>query len=1021
MAVMSNFGILQRDLWATILVGCFSGLLLFTGCDATTESEQVDHQAVRSETRLDSIGDDSTQPSHGPGQTASSSAMKTQLLNDAHQLSVNGNPAEAVKILTELLLKDESDVEVIFHLANATAATGKLSDAVLILDNVPQEHPQAGLPALGQSAAWCVELERYSEAEKRYRTLLSFVPDAAPALRQLAHLLNRQGRRHEAADLIRRLCLQGNVRQDELHALMSLSNAMHDEIPQDPGLPRNDRGYWPIGNSGVARKKFEEQKYAEVVELLRPVVTDATVQPAVFSFFGRAAAEAQDQHSFRWWLNRTTPELEQFSEYWAALGTDLVMQGRFEEAIRALAEAVSRDPTDMRSLSRLRQSLLALGDFDSAQQFADRWTQVRDCLNDNNAVASENPPNPDALEKLIDRLQALGRPLEAILWQAIQQHYRQASPAEKNRLNAARQNLVSNGTAFPERINNVCGLNYRDYPLPKMERTSVPEIATGENTSRSSGINGAFRNVAPEIQLKHSFSVASQPQRYGYAIHQMLGGGVAVLDVNKDGQPDLFFAQGKCDAPDFKNGHSNQLFLQSESFCVDTTFAAGLRSSGYTMAVSAGDWNQDGFSDLVVRSVLSDDLYLNQGDGTFRRVQIANNRSSNHVPASVAIADVTGDQLPDMFLANYIDDPRRYLTPPTDESGRPLQPILPSKFNPAKNMLAQGDGNGGFDLIEFSQDQREAATSLGVVITDFDGVAGNEIFVGNDMKPNQLWKFGETSGWQDIAAIKGCAFSFTGASTASMGIAAGDLTNNGALDLHITNYQNECASLFLSNQEMFTDRHLGFKIAEESARVLGFGSQTIDYDNDGFRDLVVTNGHIDDAIENTGGFKQPAQLFINAGNEFRLGSITDASGYWESGHLGRALATLDYDSNGLLDFVVTHIEEPTALLLNKTETGNHWMQLQLTGTDSERDAIGARIDITIGNQKYTDWVKAGDGYFCSNEKIACFGLGPATRIDSIEITWPTGSRQVFENVDVDQRLLVVEGATDVFTLQPNSG
>ena len=107
------------------------------------------------------------------------------------------------------------------------------------------------------------------------------------------------------------------------------------------------------------------------------------------------------------------------------------MQGRFEEAIRALAEAVSRDPTDMRSLSRLRQSLLALGDFESAQQFADRWTQVRDCLNDNNAVASENPPNPDSLEKLIERLQALGRPLEAILWQAIQQHYRQATCGEK--------------------------------------------------------------------------------------------------------------------------------------------------------------------------------------------------------------------------------------------------------------------------------------------------------------------------------------------------------------------------------------------------------------------------------------------------------------------------------------------------------------------------------------------------------------------------------------------------------------
>ena len=157
------------------------------------------------------------------------------------------------------------------------------------------------------------------------------------------------------------------------------------------------------------------------------------------------------------------------------------------------------------------------------------------------------------------------------------------------------------------------------------------------------------------------------------------------------------------------------------------------------------------------------------------------------------------------------------------------------------------------------------------------------------MKPNHLWQRESAGPWHDMAALRGCAFSFTGASTASMGVAAADLLNNGTIDFHITNYQGESASLFLNESGMFRDRNLKFRVAEDSQRVLGFGTQAFDYDNDGLRDLVVTNGHIDDAVDNEGTFKQPAQLFANLRTHFEVIPVDDPSGYWGGPQLGTCL------------------------------------------------------------------------------------------------------------------------------------
>ena len=228
--------------------------------------------------------------------------------------------------------------------------------AIDLLGAIPADHPQAGFPAVGQSADWCLQLGRYDDAEERYRQLLVTHPAAPEANRKLALILNRRGRRHEAARYILRLCLQGNVKSDELHSLMHLSDAMYDDRDA-AGTADDDQAYYPIGKSADARKLFMEEDYQAALELLREDASLELLPPALLAFYGRVAAEAQDDQEFNRWLAFTNETTQQFSEYWSAVGTFLMLQGKQEFAARGLIEALDRDPTDLRSVGRLRSLL----------------------------------------------------------------------------------------------------------------------------------------------------------------------------------------------------------------------------------------------------------------------------------------------------------------------------------------------------------------------------------------------------------------------------------------------------------------------------------------------------------------------------------------------------------------------------------------------------------------------------------------------------------------------------------------
>lgn len=932
-----------------------------------------------------------------------------------------GEFAAAEKVLRRLLLVDPDNAAAKFDLAAVEYSKGRIKKAIELLDEVPSKHPALAIPARGRAADLCVEAEQFDDAIFRYRELLKLLPNSSLPHRNLASLLNRQGRRHEAGEHLRELCKLGDVRQDELHALMVLSDAIYDDPNQKTSLEANEMRYFPIGDSGIARKLFSDEKYPAAAELLRESVLSRKAAPSVVALYGRCLAEAQDDQRFSEWLKMADEPVRQHAEYWSAVGSWLANQQRFEEAVRALAEAVLRDPTDVRSYRRMHQALVALEKEDEAKKWEDQHQLLRQVTLASNQVGEQSPPDLELLTTIVKGLEELGRPLEAVLWQAVANHYYPHPKEEPNKLNERRKSLLGSDTAFPSKEERLCGLVLEAYPLPDMRSIAVSRAT---ETDFEAPIDNApiavFEDVAEEVGITHAYQVASKPQMSGFTIYQVMGGGVAVVDYDLDGKCDLYFTQGGSDPPDFTSQMSDMLYRNTSSGRAgnslrlsDTTSVANVRDQQYSTGVAAGDWNQDGFPDLVVGNLGTNRLLINCGDGTFLVQPTDALNDVTLVTSSMAFADVTGDGLPDIYEQNYVHD-KNYAVKPSINAKGQLEIVSPFGYQPAMDRLFVNDGSGGRIVKPIGTTEADKSTGLGIVIGRFDESGRNEIYVGNDVRPNQRWALNKEGVWEDIAPITGVALGHDGTRTSSMGIAAGDFDRSGTLDLHITNFESAPARLFVNRKGAFQDRAIAFNLAEDSYGVLGFGTQAIDYDNDGLQDLVVTNGHVENTNIPGSPFEQPPQLFVNVGNRFELMDLDERSQYFQQLHVGRALARLDFNCDGKSDFVVTHLGTRSALVLNHTSAPNHWLDVQLVGVDCERDAIGAKIELFAGDKQWTNWLLAGDGYLCRNEPVVSFGLGKATKLDRMKITWPDGMVQLFDDVAVDQRLLVIQHQDDLF-------
>ena len=410
-------------------------------------------------------------------------------------------------------------------------------------------------------------------------------------------------------------------------------------------------------------------------------------------------------------------------------------------------------------------------------------------------------------------------------------------------------------------------------------------------------------------------------------------------------------------------------------------------------------------------------IYLNQGDGTFAQSDHWLQDQQGKWTSSLGLADLDGDRLPDLIEVNYIDDEQAFEISCTDN----YLDCQPQAFRKCKDVVYRLKGEGGFELWqEGFLSEVTPKLGFGVVIANFDRRHGNDFFISNDGDLNHYWVSQPESAdrkdrfrLRESGTLLGCSIGRGGNSQACMGVAYGDFNRDGTLDLHVTNFLEEPVNLFLqSTNGTFVDEAMRYRLADSSRGVLGFGTQAIDFDNDGWLDLAVLNGHVFDGRVDDLPFRMQPQMMRGSERGFVLQEATEVGNYWGQKSVGRTLAVLDFNQDGRMDLVGNHLDRPVALLENQSESLN-WIQVELVGCVSERDAIGAEVVVHANGEMWTAWQTGGDGLMATNEQVLHFGVAEAKKIDSLEVLWPSGEKQRFTDLSVNERYLIVEGQSQL--------
>jgi hypothetical protein len=501
------------------------------------------------------------------------------------------------------------------------------------------------------------------------------------------------------------------------------------------------------------------------------------------------------------------------------------------------------------------------------------------------------------------------------------------------------------------------------------------------------------------------------------------GTGVAMFDYDNDGWLDLFFVNGTTleGFPAAAEPASHLYRNRGDGTFEDTTAKAGLALRGWGQGACAGDYDNDGYTDLYVTFWGQNRLFHNRRDGTFADVtERAGLVTSRRWGAGCAFIDFDRDGLLDLFAANYIDfDPS---TAPVPESGLCRYKGLPVACGPpgltgGKNVLYRNSGGGTFtDVSEKSGITKADGTyGLGVSTLDFDGDGWTDLYVANDSNPSALYRNNRDGTFEDIAIAAGCAYSQDGKPQAGMGLAMGDYDRNGTIDIFKTNFAGDTSTLYSNTGDgTCEDRTFASGIGINT-RWLGWGVGFVDLDHDGWLDLFLVNGHVYPEVEQLrteAGYRQRKVVYRSLRNG-RFEDVTERHG----GPLvipraGRGAAFGDIDNDGDVDVAVNNVHDAPNLYRLDAPAAPAWTELTLVGTVSNRSAIGARVRIVAGGATLLREVRGGGSYYSQNDFRVHAGLGEAARIDRVEVVWPSGAEEVWRDVPVRRIVTLVEGKGD---------
>jgi enediyne biosynthesis protein E4 len=516
--------------------------------------------------------------------------------------------------------------------------------------------------------------------------------------------------------------------------------------------------------------------------------------------------------------------------------------------------------------------------------------------------------------------------------------------------------------------------------------------------------------AAAGLQFRHTSGAYG-----GKLLPETLGSGCAFIDYDADGWPDVLLVSGM-EWPGHKNGRSTlRLYHNNRNGTfTDVTRAAGLDVEIYGMGVAVGDFNNDGFPDVLITCVGQNRLFRNTGKGTFVDVTKASGLDGRQGFSTSAMwFDYDRDGLLDLFVCNYVK-----WTAEHDVfcslDGKQKSYCTPEAYRGETCWLFRNRGNGTFEDVTATCGIFDSSSkSLGVTLVDYDQDGWPDVFVANDTQPNKLYRNLRNGRFKDVALEAGVALSDDGKARAGMGVDVGDFENTGRPGLAVTNFDNEMIGLYRSQPAgVFQDIARQAGVGTPSLNRLGFGCVFADFDLDGMLDLVVANGHIDETVRNIRGnvgYAQTPLLFLNQGRGSFREAATLAGRTFSQPRVGRGLAVADFDGDGDVDLLMTTNNGPAVLFRNDQTGGNRSIRFRLIGTTSNRDAIGASVRVFHGGTSQSRMVKGGSSYLSQSEFAVIFGVGKRDVIDRVTIAWPNGRTEEFTKLATGRQYVCTEG------------
>jgi enediyne biosynthesis protein E4 len=531
----------------------------------------------------------------------------------------------------------------------------------------------------------------------------------------------------------------------------------------------------------------------------------------------------------------------------------------------------------------------------------------------------------------------------------------------------------------------------------------------GSSTSASVSSTTRFSNIAAAAGFDFVYVTGARGQSL---MVETMGGGCGVLDFDCDGHWDLMLGQGgnpSAAATDLTQPN-DALYrgVKDKTFLNVADAAIGKSGFAYGQGVAVGDFDDDGFDDVYLTNVGENKLLRNMGDGTFLDVTATSGVSDTRWSSSAAFADVNGDQLLDLYVCNYVDyDPHNPLDCRNDAGKHRI--CHPREIDAVPDACFINLGNGRFSDQAIEMGLTGAGgKGLGVAIADFTGDGLPDIYVANDTTANFLFVNQGEGRFVEQATWLGCAMDRTGAYQASMGLGIGDFNRDGKLDIYSSHFYDDSNTLYQNLGERgFQDVTAMLGLHEPTLQSLGFGTVIEDFDQNGFAEIFVTNGHIENYSDNALHRMQP-QLFAFDGKRFAQTSA-EAGSFFSEKYVGRGVSSLDFDGDGDLDLVVVHQDANAALLENQSP-GGAWLNLTFRGRTDNRRGIGCRAVVDVAGQRWEQQLVAGGSYASSRQPIMAFGFGELKGPASIDVHWPSGVVQKLENVALNQTLNVIEQA-----------